>query len=799
MAALYQTTGDKAKAERFVREALEIRKRARGENHPDYATSLNLLARLNQEMREYTKAEPLYRQALEIRKKTLGENHREYGESLNNLALLYQHMGDFARAEPLYRQALEIEKRAPGENHPEFAKTLSNLGGMFYAQGKLAAAAQSFSQGLTLLADWTRRGLTALGERQRIRLLDNYDAILHVYLSVAPAAGTEAGDIYRHVLAWKGVVEAQHDEDRLARDQPELKETLAQLVQARARLARLAYTTPPDGQRQAWLQQLDALRDRKEEVESNLARTSSTFRRVHESRRLGSAEVAAALPAESALVDLFQYAYFSPPDGVTPRGEGRFMAFVLRRGHPVVVVPLGASRPIVEAVLAWRQALDKGTPESMQTAALELSHLIWEPLKPHLEGAASVLVSPDGVLTLFPLAALPGRRPGTYLLEELSIGYVSSAHRLAEALAAPSEGKPKSPGADAAGLLAIGGIDYQADPGGAAPSESAPTPGVLLAESQRAGFKALAGTEVEVRSIARLFDASFPRQHGLVLTGALPTEGAVKQQLGRHWRYVHLATHGFFESPARVAALRAGSKSGGFGLASVGSWEESDPLALSPLLYSGVALVGAARSSDDAGPGTPGGLSDREDGILTAEEVQSLDLRGTDLVVLSACETGLGALEYGQGVLGLQRAFHAAGAQAVVASLWKVDDAATTVLMEQLYTNLWVKKMPKLEALRQAQLAVLNDPEWVTKRRAELAKERGIADTPVKLPEAGRVATPNPRDARAIHPSGPRSSSVEMGADRLGRDLSVRAISVWRRLTGQRQGRAMDLHAMRGS
>jgi CHAT domain-containing protein len=159
-----------------------------------------------------------------------------------------------------------------------------------------------------------------------------------------------------------------------------------------------------------------------------------------------------------------------------------------------------------------------------------------------------------------------------------------------------------------------------------------------------------------------------------------------------------------------------------------------------------VALVGAARKTEDAGPGAQGSQPDREDGILTAEEVQSFDLRGTDLVVLSACETGLGHGEYGQGVMGLQRAFQAAGARAVVASLWRVDDAATTVLMEEFYTNLWSKKMPKLEALRQAQLTVLNNPGLVTARRAELEKKRGIDDKAVPLPKGEPVAA---RDAGA--------------------------------------------------
>ncbi len=130
----------------------------------------------------------------------------------------------------------------------------------------------------------------------------------------------------------------------------------------------------------------------------------------------------------------------------------------------------------------------------MQAAALELSRRIWEPLRPHLESASTVLVSPDGALMQFPLAALPGHRPGTYLLEDLAIGYVSSAHRLVETLAAPSDGKPKSPEDKAADLLAIGGIDYQAEPGGVAPTQVAPTPACCW-RSPSAGFRTLAGTD----------------------------------------------------------------------------------------------------------------------------------------------------------------------------------------------------------------------------------------------------------------------------------------------------------------
>jgi CHAT domain-containing protein len=154
-----------------------------------------------------------------------------------------------------------------------------------------------------------------------------------------------------------------------------------------------------------------------------------------------------------------------------------------------------------------------------------------------------------------------------------------------------------------------------------------------------------------------------------------------------------------------------------------------------PLLLSGLVLAGANRDPARA--------------VLTAEEVAGLDLRGADLVVLSACDTGLGRVAIGEGVLGLQRGFHEAGARTLAASLWGVSDAATSVLMEEFYTNLWHKRMTRLEALRQAQLAVLRDPGRVAARAEQLQRElakrepvamlRGGSKRPVSLPEGGRV------------------------------------------------------------
>jgi len=396
------------------------------------------------------------------------------------------------------------------------------------------------------------------------------------------------------------------------------------------------------------------------------------------------------------------------------------------------------------AVRTWRQALQDRRSDAVKQAAAMLGQQVWVPLRTHLADAHTVLIAADGLLLFYPFAALPGTKPGSYLIEDVALGYVASGRSAIEALADP-QGPPGR------GLLAIGDVDFQAEPGQSAPSIRGVLASPLVAH--RGGFDPLPGTGPEARLARNLFLATFAGQPADLLTGAAPTEGEIKRRLdGGRLRLVHLGTHGFFESPDRIAALRAAVRQEGMiaMMPKAGKEGEDDhAFDLAPLLRSGVVLAGGGRAPDEGQLDVTSVAPLREDGILTAEEVQSLDLRGTDLVVLSACETGLGEGVYGQGLLGLQRAFQVAGARAVVASLWKVNDAATSVLMEQFYTNLWVKKMPKLDALRQAQLTVLKNPGLVTARQAELAKKRGIGEKPEKLPEGGRIAAQKAGEPRS--------------------------------------------------
>jgi len=744
LALLYMDMGVYGRAEPLLRGAMEIRKKALGEDHPDYATNLMNLGTLYQHMGDYARAEPLLRRAIEIYKKALGGDHPSYATSLNNLGTLYDNMGEYARAEPLLRRAVEVNKKGLGVDHPAYAVSLSNLGSNLMGMGDDARAEPLLKEALDRTTAWVGASAPAVGERQWLELLASLRRDLDAYASLAVDTRASATDLYRYVLDWKGAADARQTEARMSRDQPELRPALDQLARTSAQLAQLAFTSSSPARHSAWRRQLDQLRERKENLEADLAARSAVYCQKRRSLVAGPDEVAAALPAGTTLVDLIDYTHFIPPK----HGEGKFrrerrlLAFVSRRGRSVTPVPLGAARPIGEAVATWRQALNDRRPDDLNHAATELGRRVWGPLRSHLVDAHTVLIAADGALMYFPFAALPGSKPASYLIEDVALGYVASGRSAIEALAG-QDGPP------ARGLLAIGDVDFQAEPGRSAP----PVPGVIASPlvAHRGGFQPLPGTGPEARLARDLFLATFIGQPADLLTGPAPTEGEIKRRLdGGRLRLVHLGTHGFFESPARIAALRAAVRHEGLVAMMPNPVRDDDhAFDLAPLLRSGVVLAGGGRAPDEGQLDVTSGAPPREDGILTAEEVQSLDLRGTDLVVLSACETGLGKGVYGQGMLGLQRAFQVAGARAVVASLWKVNDAATSVLMEQFYTNLWVKKMPKLEALRQAQITVLKNPRLVTARQAELDKKRGIGEKPEKLPDGGRIAQTKPGEARS--------------------------------------------------
>jgi CHAT domain-containing protein len=202
-------------------------------------------------------------------------------------------------------------------------------------------------------------------------------------------------------------------------------------------------------------------------------------------------------------------------------------------------------------------------------------------------------------------------------------------------------------------------------------------------------FHRLEATPAEIKAI----QASFMKRQADGKVSVLCRDGATEAAFrskapGSRW--LHVATHGFFAPPSLPSALATGDGS---------MLLDQQPVGYHPGLLSGLALTGANTPPERGG----------DDGILTALEVAALDLSNVELAVLSACDTGLGEVAGGEGVLGLQRAFQVAGAKTTITSLWKVSDEHTQILMQRFYENLWEKGMGKLEALRQAQLWMLRE------------------------------------------------------------------------------------------
>jgi CHAT domain-containing protein len=437
-----------------------------------------------------------------------------------------------------------------------------------------------------------------------------------------------------------------------------------------------------------------------------LARRSAAFRAAQAQQHLAPAQLQAALPQGTVLLDFLEHTQWKllKEPKTQWHKEHRLAAFVVRSEGLIVQLDLGPVEPISRAVRAWRGAYGKPDGRIAREEAAALRRLVWQPLEPHVKGATTVLVSPDGALTRLPLAALPGSQPGTYLLEEVPLAVVPVPQLLPELLA---RGGPAAQGKAAApSLLLVGDVDFDAAPAAAAAGAASPAGARGSRDGVLQKFGRLPATLGEISVAERYFKRLHRDGTATTLDGAEATEAAFRQQAPKH-RYLHLATHGFF-APANLRSALApapGPAAGAKGLAAAeADWFGRQGVSgFHPGLLSGLVLAGANR------PAAP----DQDDGILTALEVAELDLGGVELAVLSACETGLGEEAGGEGLLGLQRAFQVAGARTVVASLWKVSDEATRQLMERFYANLWQKKLPRLEALRQAQLWLLREGQGV--------------------------------------------------------------------------------------
>jgi CHAT domain-containing protein len=463
---------------------------------------------------------------------------------------------------------------------------------------------------------------------------------------------------------------------------------------------------------------LQRLSGKKELLQKELALRVPAFAREFPQDWDTHADLVARLPDETVFVDLFQYHYFGQTGtgraGTTTMPIRSYVAFLLRPNQPVLRVELGEASPIDEAVRTWREDIEVGRDNS---AAETLRRLVWEPLERHfLPGTNSVVLCPDGALTRIAWAAIPGNEKSSFLIEKFAIVVVPYGQFLLDRLVADTQ-EVTSDGL----LLAVGDVSYDEQPKTDSKAVRLATRPAARGDQQNRWLP-LPGTQRELRELEK----TVGNRPVLKLSGNGATMSRVVSELPQV-RWAHIATHGFFSEPDVRSALQLNENAlqwRPFSPFSFGP-ERATVTGRNPLLLSGLVLAGANLPLSNDEFEIPQG----DGGILTAEAIAGLPLQNLELVVLSACDTGLGEVAGGEGVFGLQRAFHMAGAHDVVGSLWKVDDEATQQLMAVFYNNLWPKNMEPVEALRQAQIAILN-------RGSSTSVDRGaggVRDVPVQL------------------------------------------------------------------
>jgi tetratricopeptide (TPR) repeat protein len=724
---LLQEQGEYGQALDYLRQGLRMRQQLYPnelypQGHPSLATSLNDLGALLLEQGEYGQALDYLRQALHMRqqlypKRRYPRGHPDLAQSLHNLGTLLQDQGEYEKALDYSRQALHMcQQLYPKDRYPHghlhLALSLTNLGLLLQAQGEYGRALDYYRQALHMHQQLTSAFTESASEAEALNFLASLPRTRDGFLSVA-AEVRDASAAEQCAFLWQGKANVT---GILARRQQllrgvtdhEARARAEELLEVRRQVARLLLT-PADVAIKDRDQRLRELTERKEHLERDLARCLPDFQRRDTLARAPYTDLVQHLPPHAAFIDLLHYYHWSRDPKAKPTPQ--YVAFVLRQGQPVRRVDLGPAPPIEAALARWRRDLGNGLSSP---AAEQLRRLVWEPLAAHLgPDTDTVYLSPDGALHALPWAALPGGKPGSFLLEEYALALVPHGPFLLDQLTAPprpQEGKGT--------LLAVGGVAYD--------QEATLQPDIRRAADRGKGqgtWPALPGTVKELEQV-------------LALAGGAPGGPVVVERRGREagtqqvWqdlpraRWAHLATHGFFAAP-RTQERQALLREDDF-LRGVRGLERRGVGARNPLVQTGLVLAGA-----NLPPGPDVLRDDR--GILTGEAIAGLDLCRLDLAVLSACDTGLGEPAAGEGVFGLQRAFHLGGCRNVVASLWKVDDQATAALMALFYHHLWTKGEPPLQALRHAQLALLRHPE----EAPLLARERGSPfETVVKRVEA---------------------------------------------------------------
>lgn len=705
---VYIFMGNLPKAETFLVRSLEMKKKINPEENLDIAESYNNLGNLVKEMGRLAESSVYSQKALLIEEKFLGPNHPSVGGSYNNLGSLHYALGNYHLAEKYHKKALEIWSNANGPDYFEVAGSHLNLGNVYADQGKHQKASESYQRALEIrrkifgeghadlanpyhdeamnLKDqgnlvkaeeyFTRSKDIYLAQIQQFfpsfsdeekenffaTLSPNIDEFQAFTVLRYPGNHAISGQLYNHQLTtkallmnssakWKHRIKSSGDKKLFLKytEWEALQNQLAGLLQSVDSTERLA---------------IDSIKTKSEKLEKELSLRSENFALLTDRHQPTWQEVQKRLKLGEAAVEIIRMRRYGISRTVTDTSDParptyRIKGLTDSAQYVALIVKPGAKMP--EMVLLANGTELEGKHFQFYQNCLrrrmednQSYRQFWQRIGDKMGGIKRVYFSGDGVYLNLNLNILKNPKTRKYILDELDIRLVTVTKDL---LPTSNRMEPLN---KLACLVGFPNYYTEKEAKMANLGIERKTPNLRYGMRLDANevLAELPETKVEVERIADMLVAK-----GWEVKSYLADE-AIEENLKESYKpkLLHIATHGYFQPTGEVVS--------------------------NPLLRSGLMLARAGTTLRSGPPETS------EDGILTAYEAMNLNLDNTDLVVLSACETGLGEIRNGEGVYGLQRAFKVAGAKSIIMSLWKVSDAATQELMVRFYRN-WLGETDK--------------------------------------------------------------------------------------------------------
>ena len=669
LAEVYRVEGNLKQAKTLYQRALGIIENNPERDDANYAQAVNNVGYILSEMGYFDEALPLLEKALALKKELYGAEHMEVALTTCIIGSNYRSQFKFEEALPYFERAFSLSRQLLPEDHPDGIGYQYNLGHLQYDMENFAESLENLSQATTSRLRHFSQQITSMNEAERLTMLaDNHclETLLRCAVSYSDA---DLNSVCQSFLEWKGKATRMQKAHLLLRQGMENDKTRGQIgdLQYLTQQISALVLLPADQQEDGHAGRIAELREQRLRLEREINR-----------------EVGFALALSVPSVQQVQDGLAGDQVLLDFHVGSEAYVWVLKPKSSPQLILLGKSDALREAQNAFLHTHAVRGGRSLAKAeidpAQEYAAKLWKPLREAVGDSKTIYINPDGFLCELPFGILPSQE-GEYLLEQHQFNYLSDSGMLAET----AESNTEEEGA----LLAIGGVNYFRRDNAVQ---------VLDAVSTRSrigsAWSSLPATRDELQALSDLHEYVLEWESPMtVVQGKAATEERIRSELPGK-RYVHIATHGYFE-PEHLPSLladAAAKKSE----ADVG--EQVEAVGLLPGLLSGLVLAGVNGEPDPS----------RDDGYLSAEEIQHLDLSACELVVLSACETALGSARAGEGLMSLRRAFSVAGADSVISSLWKVDDQATAQLMKDFYTNLWAKGMSRADALHQAKLRMLN-------------------------------------------------------------------------------------------